>query len=159
MEYQMRRKNREITYEEAMRILRDGAHGIMATISEDKQLYGVPLSYAIDDKYIYFHAAKTGHKLDNIAFNNNVSFSVVEQGEPIFKDGKFSTFFASAIVFGKAEIVDNEEEKVYGLRLLCEKYLPQHMDSFDAAIEMSGKITNVVKISIDRVSGKAKKAM
>lgn len=157
MDYKMRRIDRMLNEEEALTILKNGEHGIIATISKDNQPYGVPVSYVNDDKYIYFHSALKGHKLDNIAFNNKVSFSVVEQGKAVFKDNDFSTYFASVIVFGKAEIVEDEEERNYALKILSEKYLSEYMSEFDKAMELSAKITTVVRISMDKVVGKAKK--
>lgn len=157
MDYMMRRKDRLLSEEESLNILKNGQHGIIATVSKDNQPYGVPISYANDNEYIYIHSALSGHKLDNIAFNNKVSFSVVEQGEPVFKDNDFSTYFASVIVFGKAEIVEDEQERIYGLKILSEKYLPEYMSEFDKAMDLSGKITKVIKISMDKVVGKAKK--
>ncbi len=157
MEHVMRRKDRQLDQEEALRILRDGEHGILASVSKDNQPYGVPISYVSDDKNIYIHSALTGHKLDNIKHNSKVSFTVVEQGKPVFENNDFSTYYASAVVFGKAEIVEDEEEKTYALKILCEKYLPEYMGEFEKAMAVAGKATHVIKVSIDQLNGKAKK--
>lgn len=157
MEYSMRRKDRLLSEEETLNILNKGQHGVMASVSQDNQPYTTPISYAIDDNYIYIHSALKGHKLDNIAYNYKVCFCVVEQGDPVFENHDFSTYFASAIVFGKAEIVEDKNEKRYGLKLLSEKYLPEYMAEFDKAMDMSGRSTIVIRISMDKVVGKAKK--
>ena len=54
----------------------------------------------------------------------------------------------SAITFGKAEIVTDEAEKIHGLRLICERFLPQHMDAFDQSIARSLSRTAVVRITL-----------
>ena len=45
--------------------------------------------------------------------------------------------FNSAIAFGVAELVESDEEKILGLRAISERFLPHHMDAFDAAIARS----------------------
>ena len=60
----------------------------------------------------------------------------------------FSLQFKSAIAFGKAEIVTDEAEKIHGLRLICERFLPQHMDAFDQSIARSLSRTAVVRITL-----------
>jgi len=64
------------------------------------------------------------------------------------KDGSFTLQFKSAIAFGKAEIVTDEAEKIHGLRLICERFLPQHMDAFDQSIARSLSRTAVVRITL-----------
>ena len=54
----------------------------------------------------------------------------------------------SAIAFGKAEIVTEDAEKIHGLRLICERFLPHHMDAFDESIARSLSRTAVVRITL-----------
>lgn len=49
---------------------------------------------------------------------------------------------------GTAEVVTDKAEKIEALRLICQRFLPHHMDAFDAAIERSLERTAVVKISL-----------
>ena len=73
------------------------------------------------------------------------------------KDGSFTLQFKSAIAFGKAEIVTEDAEKIHGLRLICERILPQHMDAFDQSIARSLSRTAVVRIMLtDPPTGKRK---
>ena len=64
------------------------------------------------------------------------------------KDGSFTLQYKSAIAFGKAEIVTDDAEKIHGLRLVCERFLPQHMDAFDQSIARSLSRTAVVRITL-----------
>ena len=63
------------------------------------------------------------------------------------KDGSFTLQYKSAIAFGKAEIVTEDAEKIHGLRLISERFLPQHMDAFDESIARSLSRTAVVMLS------------
>ena len=64
------------------------------------------------------------------------------------KDGSFTLEFKSAIAFGKAKIVADDNEKREALRAICQRFLPNHMDAFDAAVARSMSRTAVVRITL-----------
>ncbi|MDF9867689.1 nitroimidazol reductase NimA-like FMN-containing flavoprotein (pyridoxamine 5'-phosphate oxidase superfamily) [Bacilli bacterium PM5-3] len=159
MKHEMRRKDRKLSDEATLEILEKGEYGVLASVDENNQPYGVPISYVLHDDYIYCHCAKSGHKLDNMKINDKVSFTVVGKTQPVFEEPEndFSTYFESAIIFGKYLVVEDDDEKIEALKVLCEKYLPDFMDKFDISLKNAYKATYVFKISIDEISGKAKK--
>ena len=113
--------------------------------------YALPLSLArADDKTFYFHCALEGKKLDIFAKNPSVCLSAVTKCKPTIgpKDGSFTLEYKSAIAFGKAELVSDDQEKVEALRLICQRFLPQHMAAFNNAVERSLARTAVVKITL-----------
>ena len=69
----------------------------------------------------------------------------------------FTTEFESTIVTGVAKMVDNEEEKIAAMRLICEKYTPSKMQYFDTAIAAGLGRTNVYKVEIETIAAKRKK--
>ena len=110
-----------------------------------------PLSLASDDDMNwYFHGALEGKKLEAIKAHPEVCLSAVTRCAPTVgpKDGSFTLQYKSAIAFGKAEIVTEDAEKIHGLRLICERFLPQHMDAFDQSIARSLSRTAVVRITL-----------
>lgn len=117
----------------------------------DGSPYGVPLSLARkDEKTFYFHGALEGEKMDCIASNQKVALSAVTRCTPTVgpKDNSFTLQYKSAMAIGVAEVVTDRAEKIEALRLICQRFLPHHMDAFDAAIERSLERTAVVKISL-----------
>ena len=117
----------------------------------DGSPYGVPLSLArTGDKTFYFHCALEGDKLDCIAANPTVALSAVTRCTPTIgpRDGSFTLQYKSAMAVGKAEVVRDRSEKIEALRAICQRFLPQHMDAFDNAIERSLERTVVVKITL-----------
>lgn len=122
--------------------------------------YGVPLLVVRSNDFVlYFHCATEGEKLDCIRYNSIVSLSAVSKCRPMFEAPKqnFTEYYDSAIALGRAEIVEDDSEKIEALRLLCRRFLPQHMESFDAAIERSLSITTIVRITlIEPPVGKSK---
>ncbi len=148
---ELRRKDKQITLEEAQTLLTVSEHGIMSTVDSDGQPYGVPLNYVYINEAIYFHCALSGHKIDNIENNSKVSFCVV--GDIKILPADFSTNFVSAVVFGVASEA-LEEERYDALLALLEKYSPDFLEEGRKYIEKLDKVTKVVKIDIQQISGK-----
>jgi nitroimidazol reductase NimA-like FMN-containing flavoprotein (pyridoxamine 5'-phosphate oxidase superfamily) len=148
---ELRRKDKQITLEEAQTLLTVSEHGIMSTVDSDGQPYGVPLNYVYINEAIYFHCALSGHKIDNIENNSKVSFCVV--GDIKILPADFSTNFVSAVVFGVASEA-LEKERYDALLALVEKYSPDFLEEGRKYIEKLDKVTKVVKIDIQQISGK-----
>ncbi len=87
----MRRKDKQLSEEETIDILKSGEEGILATIGNDDYPYAVPLNYAYHENSIYFHSALSGHKIDNMDHNAKVSFCVVRDTRVVPEE--FSTIF------------------------------------------------------------------
>lgn len=155
----MRKKAREMNSQWALEVMHKAPFVTVSFIDESGKPYGLPLSIASDDdKHWYFHCALEGKKLDAIKAHPEVCLSAVGRCTPTVgpKDGNFTLQYKSAVAFGHAELVSCDEEKIHGLRLISERFLPQHMDAFDDAIARSLSHTVVVRITIDSISGKRK---
>ena len=152
----MRRKDRQQTREFALNILQNCEYAVLSTVGEDGMPYAVPVSPVMCGDFVYIHCAPEGRKLDNIRFNKNVCLVCV--GKTRLLPEKYTTEYESAISFGECEIIEDETEKIFALRKLCEKYAPNNMDAFDSAIQRSLHRTAICKISIKEISGKAKVA-
>ena len=130
----------------------DKAPYITVSMADDEGMpYGLPLSLVrTDEKTFYFHCALEGKKLDLLRKNPRVCLSAVTKCKPTVgpKDGSFTLEFKSAIAFGMAEIVQDDTEKIAALRAICERFLPKHMDAFDASIARSLGRTAVVRITL-----------
>jgi hypothetical protein len=113
--------------------------------------YAVPLSLAkTDDKTFYFHCALEGRKCDIWVSNPAVWLSAVSKCKPTIgpKDGSFTLEFRSATAKGIVELVTDRDEKIKGLKAVSERFLPNHMDAFDAAVERSLSRTAVYRITL-----------
>lgn len=135
----------------ALEIMRKAPYITVSFTRADGTAYGVPLSLAcISDDLWYFHCAPEGDKLEAIAVHPEVCLSAVTKCQPTVgpKDGSFTLQYRSAIAFGKAEIVTDTEEKIQALRAISQRFLPQHMDTFEEAVHRSLHRTAVVRITL-----------
>ncbi len=142
---------------DALKLLRQGIYGTLSLIERrgDKMAgYGVPLNYVWDrGDYIYIHGATQGHKLDCIEHSPEISFCIV--GDVKVLTNIFTTSYESIIVRGEIERVTCHVERVQAIRLLLEKYAPDHVDE---GMKYSKKLydrTEVMRINIQAISGKS----
>jgi len=150
----VRRKDREIGLEESRKILDSGTYGVLATVDASGQPYAVPLSYVVLNEKIYFHCARSGHKIDNLAGNPRVSFVVVGRAEAVY-NGHYTTYYESAVVFGRTCEVEDADEKYAAIYALTEKYTPDNMDKAEEYIRSHMKPTAIYAIEMEIITGKA----
>lgn len=147
----MRKLERQKNQEWALEVFDRAPFVTISMTRPDDTPYGVPVNMVRrDERIFYFHCAGEGEKLDCLRFNPTVSLSAVSKCTPCFEEdkGNFTEHYKSAIALGIAETVTDDREKTEALRLLCERFLPKFMDHFDAAIERSLPITNVIRITL-----------
>jgi nitroimidazol reductase NimA-like FMN-containing flavoprotein (pyridoxamine 5'-phosphate oxidase superfamily) len=154
MEHKLRRTERGITELEARDLLERCEYGTLSTCSSDGQPYGIPLSYCVLDNAIYFHCAVEGHKLDNLAADNRVSFCVVGVTEVL--PDQFATRYESVVVTGRATEANGEEKQ-----LALEGLLAKYSNGFRAEgleyIKAMEARTRVFRVTIDELCGKARR--
>ena len=89
---------------------------------EEGYPYGMPMTHWYNEKdgKIYFHGAKSGHKIDAIKNCDKVSFCVMDEGYR--KEGEWALNIRSVIVFGRLRIVEEPEKVVEICTNLCKKF-------------------------------------
>lgn len=135
----------------ALEVFDKAPYVTLSMVRPDSTPYGLPISLVRSgDDTFYFHCAAEGEKLDCLKANPIVSLSAVSRCTPKFEEEKnnFTEYYNSAIALGIAEIVDDDDEKIKALRLLCQRFLPKYMNHFDEAIARSLSITTVVRITL-----------
>ena len=152
---EIRRKDRILDENRSMEIIAAGEYGFLSMANVDGGGYGIPMSYVIHENSIYFHCAKSGHKLDNIKSDNRVTFTVIGKAKVIHKI--FTIGYESAMVFGKIERISTQEERLELLYLFLKKYSPEAGINGDKYITGLFDRTELLKLKIEMISGKAKK--
>ena len=155
MRYEVRRKDRQISREEAMTLLDAAEYAVLSLVGEDGVPYGIPVNLVRSGNVLIFHCALEGRKQDCLRHQPRVSVCAV--GRIHILPGQFSTEYESVVVEGVAEIVEDENRKIDDLMMLVEKYDPQHLDVAPKYIEKSLSRTGIVEIHIESVTGKAKR--
>lgn len=150
---EMRRKGQLLSTEDTEKVLKKSTSGVLALYGDDDYPYAVPLSYLYANNKIYFHCAKSGHKLDAIKRNSKASFCVIEQDQVVSEE--YTTYFRSVIVFGKIHIIDDEQKKREAIEKLSIKYAPNNSaDRLKNAIDREWASLCMLEMDIDHITGK-----
>jgi nitroimidazol reductase NimA-like FMN-containing flavoprotein (pyridoxamine 5'-phosphate oxidase superfamily) len=151
----VRRQDRLLNEESARRLLAQGEFGVLSMQAENGGAYAVPMSFAWDgDRSVYFHCAREGRKLRCIDLCNQVSFCIT--GRTTVIPEKFTTEYESIILEGKALVNLPSGERMKALEILLVKYSGEYME---AGMKYAGAAldkTEIVKLDIEKWSGKCK---
>ncbi len=149
----MRRKKQTLSTQECEAVLRQQTSGVLALLGDGGYPYAVPLSYVYENGRIFFHCARTGHKLDAIRREEKASFCVIDQDEIVPEE--FTTYFRSVIAFGRMRILEEEEEIRSAIEKLAAKYSPEESaESRKAAIEREYSVLCMLELTVEHMSGK-----
>lgn len=150
---EMRRKKQVLSQKEVEGILHKGTSGVLALLGDNDYPYAVPISYVYDNGKVYFHSAKSGHKIDAIQKAAKASFCVID--EDLVVPEEYTTYFRSVIAFGRIQIIENDSEKRAAIEKLAIKYAPEDTAaSRDDAISREWKPLCMLEMTIDHVTGK-----
>ncbi len=152
----MRRFKKEIKDNAVLVDVLNRCHvGCLGTIGKDGYPMVKPLNFAYNDGKIYFHTAKEGEKIEDIKRDNRVCFEahlpiayLKAKNQPC----EAEYFFRSVVIKGRAYIVEEREEKLFGLKCLMQKYQPE--GGYGDYLEEKLKITGIVRIDIEEMVGK-----
>ena len=86
--------------------------GVLSVFDENGYPYGIPMNhwYNEADGKLYFHGAKSGHKLEAIKKYDKVSFCVYDSGYR--NEGEWALNIKSVVVFGRMKVVEDADKVV-----------------------------------------------
>ena len=150
---EIRRKRQALSQEETIDILKMRTSGVLAVAGDNGYPYAVPISYLYDNRKIYFHCAKSGHKLDSLKRNAKVSFCVIDQDQIVPEE--YTTYFRSVIAFGMIRILENEGEKRSAIEKFALKYTPNDtLKNRQKTIEQEFHSLCMLEMKIEHMTGK-----
>ena len=121
---------------------------------DDGQSYVVPLNFGYDGRFLYFHAALEGRKIDIIKRNNRVGFEfdILHDIVTAERACDWGAKYESVIGSGTAEIIDDSDAKKEALQWIMRQYGSDANDFSDEIL----KKTLILRVLILEISGKAK---
>ena len=121
----MRRKDREITDQAAIRAILDKAQVLHLAMIDADRPYVVPIHYGYTLENgrltLYLHSAREGRKLDVLARNDRVAFVLETDVAPVSGGDlpcKYGAAYASVMGEGRATVLTDPAEKAAGMTVL-----------------------------------------
>ena len=121
-------------------------------MSVGDQPYLVPLCFGYEPGALYFHSAGEGKKLDMLETNDKVCFEFDLDYEFIEAENAcdWGMRYRSVIGFGRATILEDNEEKRRGFDLIMRQYSDRSFTYPDSEV----KGTTIIKVDIRSMTGK-----
>lgn len=120
--------------------------------SEEYGVYAIPMNYAVSGMTVYLHGAREGTKTDLIRQRPRATLVCVTEDTVLAE--KFTTQYESAIARGKVRIVEDEKERIKGLKALIHRYSPEYIEKGERYIEQMKKSTLLFALDIESLEGK-----
>lgn len=164
----MRRlEHNETDFSQIEEFLAQMSFGFLAATSGLAYPMIVPLNFVWTMGALYFHSSRLGQKVKALKLKNNVTFCVADETALIpsyLTSAKLAcpatAFFKSVMIFGKAESVDEPDDKVKALSAFMQKLQPEGgyapFDMADDEYRREIKAVLVTKIVPDSISAKFK---
>lgn len=150
---EMNRKKQQLSAEEAVQILKTEPRGVLSLIGDEGYPYGLPIDHWYNDAdgCLYFHCGKRGHKIDAIRGCDKASFCVMDQG--FRREGEWALNIKSVIVFGRIQILTDQQQAIDITRQLSLKYTSD-IAFIDREILESGRNVLVFRLVPEHITGK-----
>jgi len=151
---EIRRKDRLVSNEAGVELLKKSDYGVLSVLGDDDYPYGVPVNFAYKDNFIYIHCFLDGHKVDAIKKHPKVCMTVV--GDSVVLKDQIATNYISAIAFGTAEIVapPEVEKRKIAFDAILDKYIPGEEERTSKYVADNDKNTNAIIIKIEHLTCK-----
>ncbi len=152
----MRRQSQEITDKNTLQEILNKEHVCRLGLCSNNTPYIVPVNFAVKENILYFHSAQAGMKIDMIKQNNNICFEVDTNVEFVQAEQacQNSMKYQSIIAFGKAQIIEDVEEKKKAFDLLLKKYTSKGLSEYP---QINVEHVSIIKIHITSMTGKHSK--
>jgi len=147
------RKNKQLSTQECIRLLKEEKRGVLSVLGDDDYPYGMPMNHFYDeeDGKLYFHCGKVGHRLDALKKHNKVSFCVYDRGSST--PNHWALNVKSVIVFGTMTILDDMDSIVRITTKLSHKFT-QDDAYIQAEVDQYARATLLLQLTPEHICGK-----
>lgn len=149
----IRKKKNALDITSTKNLLQQNRRGVLSMNGDDGYPYAIPINYLYDEdnKKIYFHGARAGHKVDALKACDKVCFTVY--GNEMIKEESWAPYMQSVVVFGRCHLLETNEKTMTLLKKFAMKYYPNEK-MVDVEILRAGKAAQLFEIEIEYLSGK-----
>lgn len=151
---ELERKNKALTRDDCMAVLKSETRGVLSVAGDHGYPYGMPMNhwYNEEDGAIYFHCGNaSSHRMDALQKDNKVSFCVYDKG--YHKEGDWALYVKSVIVFGKIEVI-TDQEVIRNITTKLSYKFTDDSDFIERTIRDNINRTILLKLQPEHICGK-----
>lgn len=122
----------------------------------DDQPFVIPTGFARSDDELIIHGSSASRMMRNLSEGIDICVTVTLIDGLVLARSAFhhSMNYRSVVIFGKAELIEDKEEKFEALKLFTEHIIPDRWDEIREPNELELKATTVLKLPIEEASAK-----
>jgi uncharacterized protein len=156
---EIRRKDRILSDENEIReIIRNASSGVFGFVDHDKPYLNPNLFiYHENENCVYFHTAGQSSVKEVVQLNSNACFLIYDNGRllPGPKATDLSIEYTSIMIFGKVEIVRNEQKIMEIFQAYIQKYFPELKEGSYAPFSLADAMkATMYRLSISKITAK-----
>ncbi len=116
----------------------------------------IPTVYGRDGDTLYLHGSTKNFMLNQILDGQISCISVTHLDGIVLAKSLFHTSvnYLSVILYGNATMVDDENEKIYGMKIITENIIKGRWEEVELGTETQLNATMVIRFAIEKASAK-----
>lgn len=152
----IRGAKREMNDEVSVKSILDAGFLCHVAFQHQGQTMMIPTAYGRKEEDVYLHGSTKNFMLNQILDGQTICISVTHLDGIVLAKSLFHTSvnYRSVVLFGKAVLVEDEYERIEGMKVITENIIRGRWDEVALGTESQLKATMVVKFSIDKASAK-----
>ncbi len=152
----VRGAKREMNNEESVYAILDAGFMCHVAFQHQGQAMIIPTAYGREGDNLYIHGSTKNFMLNQILDGQSICISVTHLDGIVLAKSLFHTSvnYRSTVLFGKAVLVEDEKERMDGLKSITENIVKGRWNEVEVGDENQLKATMIIKFTIDSASAK-----
>jgi nitroimidazol reductase NimA-like FMN-containing flavoprotein (pyridoxamine 5'-phosphate oxidase superfamily) len=152
----VRGAKREMNDAESVHAILDAGFLCHVAFQHQGQTMMIPTTYGRENDTLYLHGSTKNFMLNQILDGQTSCISVTHLDGIVLAKTLFDTSvnYRSVVLFGKAVLVSDENERMNGMKIITENIVKGRWDEVKLGDENQLKATMVIKFTIERASAK-----
>jgi nitroimidazol reductase NimA-like FMN-containing flavoprotein (pyridoxamine 5'-phosphate oxidase superfamily) len=152
----IRGAKREMNDEESVHAILDAGFLCHVAFQHQSQTMMIPTAYGRKENTLYLHGSVKNFMLNQILDGQTICISVTHLDGIVLAKSLFHTSvnYRSVVLFGKAVLVDDEKERMEGMKTITENIIKGRWNEVPVGTEQQLNATLVIKFTIESASAK-----
>jgi nitroimidazol reductase NimA-like FMN-containing flavoprotein (pyridoxamine 5'-phosphate oxidase superfamily) len=152
----IRGAKREMNDEASINAILDGGFLCHVAFQHKGQTMMIPTAYGRKNDSLFLHGSTKNFMLNQILDGQTICISVTHLDGIVLAKSLFHTSvnYRSVVLFGKAYLVEDENERIAGMKVITENIIKGRWDEVPIGNDQQIKATMVIEFKIEKASAK-----
>lgn len=154
----VRGAKREMNDVESVHAILDAGFLCHVAFQHEGQTMMIPTAYGREGDSLYLHGSTKNFMLNQILNGQTICIAVTHLDGIVLARSLYDTSvnYRSVVLFGKATLIQDEEERMHGMKVITDNIVNGRWDEVPVGSPQQIKATMVIKFEIERASAKVR---